>query len=177
MSEGTTESSEQQPTRLRTTPAILAATVLGVGWLRPAPGTWGSLAGMPLAWLVMQMSGGWGVPTFVYQAIVAGVIFVVGIPICTVACRQLGVKDPGMVVYDEWAAMPFVFLLVPLGNPWVWLAGFGLFRLFDITKPPPIKKLENLGEGLGVMIDDLLAAIFANCALQLIVRFGPLSAA
>ncbi|MCG8583227.1 MAG: phosphatidylglycerophosphatase A [Pirellulales bacterium] len=159
-----------------TTPAILAATVLGVGWLRPAPGTWGSLAGLPLAWLVVQIPDAAGVPAVVIQAVVASVIFAIGIPICTAASRQLGIKDPGMVVYDEWAAMPFVFLLVPQGNPWIWLAGFGLFRLFDISKPPPIKKLEKLGEGLGVMIDDLMAAVYANVALQLLVRLGPLSA-
>jgi phosphatidylglycerophosphatase A len=115
------------------------------------------------------------VPAFVPQLVVIAVIFAIGIPICTVACRQLGVKDPGMVVYDEWAVMPLVFLLVPLESPWVWLAGFGLFRLFDISKPPPIKKLENLPEGLGVMVDDLMAAVYANIALQLVVRFGPLA--
>ena len=161
------------PRKVATTPAILAATVLGVGYLRPGPGTWGSLAGLPLAWLVMQIPSGWGMPAFVFQAIVSALVFAIGVPICTIACQQLGVKDPGMVVYDEWAVMPLVFLLVPLSSLWVWLAGFGLFRLVDISKPPPIRRMEKLGNGLGVMIDDLMAAVYANVALQLVVRFGP----
>jgi phosphatidylglycerophosphatase A len=173
MSNETTPSSDKK--KHPRTPAIFAATVMGVGWIPFAPGTWGSLAGLPLAWLVLQIPDALGLPAVVIQTVVAVVIFWIGIPICTIAGRQLGMKDPGLIVYDEWAAMPFVFLLVPLSNPWVWLAGFGLFRLFDITKPPPIKRLENLDDGLGVMADDLLAAFYANIALQLLVRFGPLS--
>lgn len=167
--------SDNIPPPPRTTPAILAATVLGIGWLKPAPGTWGSLAGLPLAWLVVQIPDVGGLPAILVQVAVTAVIFAIGVPVCTAASRQLGVKDPGMIVYDEWAAMPVVVLLVPQGNAWMWLAAFGLFRLFDITKPPPIKKLENFGDGLGVMIDDLMAAVYANIILQLLVRFGPLS--
>jgi phosphatidylglycerophosphatase A len=154
----------------RTTPAILGATVLGVGWLRPAPGTWGSLAGLPLAWLVMQIPSGAGVPAAVYQTICAAAIFLAGIPICTAAASELRKKDPGEIVYDELAAMPFVFLLVPLSSAWIWLAGFALFRLFDIVKPPPIKRFERLRDGLGVMADDVVAAFYANIALQILVR-------
>ena len=171
-----TTDSEQATPKQRSTPAIWLATVGGVGWIPFAPGTWGSAAGVPLAWLVMQIPDWLGMPAPAIQAVVMAAIFLVGIPICTIAANQMGLgKDPGQIVYDEFAVMPVVFFLVPLGNPWLWLAGFGLFRVFDILKPPPIKRLEKFGDGLGVMIDDLMAAVYANVALQLLVRFGPLA--
>lgn len=71
-------------------------------------------------------------------------------------------KDPGPVVWDEIATVPLVFLLWPSGITWLWLlVGFGLHRLFDITKPPPCRQLERLPEGLGVMVDDVAAAGYA----------------
>ena len=167
---------KQPPPQRRSTPAIWLATVAGTGWIPFAPGTWGSAAGVPLAWLMMQIPDWLGVPAPVIQAALMAAVFLVGIPICTVAARQMGLgKDPGQIVYDEFAVMPVVFFLVPLGNPWLWLAGFGLFRVFDILKPPPIKRLEKFDDGLGVMVDDLMAAVYANVVLQLLVRFGPLA--
>jgi phosphatidylglycerophosphatase A len=89
-----------------------------------------------------------------------------GVPLCTAAGRALGdKKDNQAIVYDEIVTMPVVFLLTPLANWKIALAGFLLHRLFDITKPPPASQLERLPDGLGVMADDLMAAAYACLAL------------
>jgi phosphatidylglycerophosphatase A len=120
--------------------------------------------GLPLAWAVGQLPGiGWQM-----LAIVAAVV--VGIPLTTAANRALGVgKDHQSIVWDEIASMPVVFLLVPMANWQIAFIGFALHRLFDITKPPPARQLERLPEGLGVMVDDLMAAIYARASLGVLV--------
>ena len=98
----------------------------------------------------------------------------IGIPLCTIATRQLGgQKDPSSIVIDEFLAMPLVLLVVsPEQRTWpVILIAFLLFRLFDITKPPPCRQLENLPQGLGVMADDWAAAGLSACALFVISFF------
>ena len=148
--------------------AVWLATGLGVGWIRPAPGTWGTLAGLPLAWAIHQASLGWQI-----AAIVA--LGLVGVPVCTTATRCMGRgKDPGAVVLDEIASLPIVFLGIDLtarstGTLVMLLLGFGLHRLFDITKPPPARQLERLPEGLGVMADDWAAAAYACLALHAVL--------
>lgn len=95
-------------------------------------------------------------------------INLVSVPVCTLAARQLGgLKDPSAVVLDEAAAMPLVLLAVPtMARTWlVFLLAFALFRLFDITKPPPCRQLERLPEGLGIMADDWTAAGMAAAVL------------
>lgn len=91
-----------------------------------------------------------------------------GVPVCTVAARQLGgLKDPASIVLDEATAMPLVLLVVPVADR-TWLLGlfaFGLFRLFDITKPPPCRQVERLPAGLGIMADDWAAAGLAAATL------------
>ena len=94
-----------------------------------------------------------------------------GVPICSIAARRLGSKDPGAVVWDEIAAMPVVFCLTSFDRPAGSLAavlalGFGFFRLFDIAKPPPCRWLEHLPGGWGIMADDLGAAIYAGLCLH-----------
>jgi phosphatidylglycerophosphatase A len=118
---------------------------------------------MPWAWAVGQLPGiGW-------QLLAVLVVVLVGIPLATAANRALGIaKDHQAIVWDEIAAMPIVFLLVPLANWKVALAGFALFRFFDILKPPPARQLERLPEGLGIMADDLMAAIYACAVLGLL---------
>lgn len=129
-----------------------------------APGTFGTLWGLPLVWLLQQIVN----PA--WRALAILLICLAGVPICTAAVRRLGnIKDPGCVVLDEIAAMPITFFLIPdrfIGVSPLLLAllGFGLFRLFDITKLPPIKRLERLPDGLGVMADDWLAGVYANLA-------------
>ena len=150
---------------VRLGPAVWIATGLGIGFMPKAPGTWGTLWGLPLVWGLQQIEN----PAWRALAIVA--ICIAGVPICTAAVRRLGnIKDPGCVVFDEIAAMPITFFLIPeSARPpmhWGWLAliGFGLFRFFDVTKLPPIRKLEKLPDGLGVMADDWLAGVYANLA-------------
>jgi phosphatidylglycerophosphatase A len=137
--------------------AMWLATGFGVGLVAPAPGTFGTaIWGLPLAWAIARLPGiGWQI-----GAILA--VNLVGIPLATVAGRVLGgEKDNQAIIWDEIATTPIVFLLVPLTNWKVAVAGFAAHRLCDITKPPPARQLEHLPEGLGVMADDWIAGIYA----------------
>jgi phosphatidylglycerophosphatase A len=97
-------------------------------------------------------------------------LLLVGVTLCTTAGRELGKgKDPGAIVWDEIVTVPILFLLVPLANWRIGLAGFVLHRLFDITKPPPARQVEALPEGLGIMADDVVAAIYAGATLYFLV--------
>ncbi len=148
-------------------PAVILATGLWIGRIPFAPGTFGTLLGLPLAWGISFLSPPW------LQAVVAVAICAFGIPICTIAARLFGgKKDPQQIVLDEIAAIPITFFLVPhetLSKPLVLLAGFALFRLFDITKPPPARQLEHLPTGLGIMADDWAAGVYACLALHMIM--------
>ncbi len=140
-------------------PLVWLATGMGVGCVRVAPGTFGSLWGLP----IMAALTGLGVASWSLVPI-AVVLFLLGVPICAAGARHFGREDPPGVVYDEYAMFPVIYVLVPFG----WLSavlGFALFRLFDITKPWPIKRLEHLPGGWGIMMDDLLAAILAMLVL------------
>ncbi len=100
-------------------------------------------------------------------------MFAIGVPVCTLAARQLNRKDPGCVVLDEIVSMPLVFLGVRMDGPlWevasILVIGFVLHRIFDITKPPPTRRLESLPQGLGIMADDIMAGIYAGGVLWLI---------
>jgi len=152
--------------------ATLVATFFGAGWLRPGPGTWSSLAAALLWWaLALQLPAAYRLPILV--AIVTLVI-AVGMPAATLEARGCGKKDPSHVVIDEVAGQ----LLTLIACPILWkplLAGFILFRAFDILKPPPIRSLEKLPEGIGIMVDDLGAGLFGLIALQLLLKFGFLS--
>lgn len=137
--------------------ALLLGTGLGVGRIPFAPGTFGSLWGLPLAWGLQQIS----VPL---QCLLGIVIFLIGIPICRRAAQALGRDDPGSVVFDEIAAFPIIFLVTPV--TWTTaVLGFAWFRLFDIWKPWPASRLEKLHGGLGIMIDDSVAGVYAAAAL------------
>ena len=160
MTLGVTDSSDSTSNRsIADRFSLLLGTGLGVGYCPWAPGTVGSLLGPPL--VVAAAS-------FLPQSavFVFGVLFiVVGVPICTRASKALGLHDPGPVVYDEIAAFWIVFApLLIRGEPVTWpvaAAGFGLFRLFDITKPWPVNRLEKLPGGLGIMADDLAAGAWS----------------
>lgn len=144
--------------------AVWGATGLGLGLVTVSPGTVGSLLeGLPLAWLISHVPGtGW-------QALIITGLFAIGVPLATAAGRALGgSKDNQAIIYDEIVTVPVVFLLVPLTDWKTAAAGFVLHRLFDITKPPPARQLERLPEGLGVMADDLMAAIYACISLYLL---------
>jgi phosphatidylglycerophosphatase A len=145
-------------------PAVWLATGFGVGFAPVAPGTFGALWGLPLAWAISQI-GDWRA-----EALLIGTICLVGVPICTAAARALGgAKDPGAIVLDEIASVPITFFMVPIDSPWIVVVGFALHRLFDVTKPPPIRRLERLPDGLGIMADDWLAGVYSCAVLHLLV--------
>jgi phosphatidylglycerophosphatase A len=156
--------------------AVVVATGFGAGFSPFAPGTVGTLWGVPLAWGLERLAG-FSAPGPIYAALLEAVaivaICVVGIPICTTAARHLGgLKDPGSIVLDEIASLPIAFYLIPLSNWKVAAAGFVLHRVFDISKPPPARQLERLPEGLGIMADDWAAAVYANLALRAVIWSG-----
>jgi phosphatidylglycerophosphatase A len=140
--------------------AVLLATGLGIGLIGPAPGTLGALEGLAVAWGLSYSAANPYVWTVSVVALLA-----IGVPLCTRAARQLGGKDPQSIVWDELSTVPIVFALVPLTDWRIGLLGFGLHRLFDITKLWPCKELERLPEGLGIMADDVAASVYAACAL------------
>lgn len=155
-----------QPSWTRGLPTglVVAAATLGpIGQRLPAPGTWGSAAGIGYFWLCF---GQWGAGPVV-NLIASAVTAYVGVALCGEAEIRLNKQDPGEVILDEFFAIPLCFLgwsaVVAVMPVWAaLLAGFALFRLFDITKPLGISKLQHLPGGWGVMIDDLAAA-FAAC--------------
>lgn len=140
-------------------PAHFLGLGFGTGLAPKAPGTFGTLAALPLFALLMQL------PEASHLVILA-FIFLIGIPICGITGRNLGVSDHGGIVWDEIFAYMLVLEFTPKAWEW-WLVAFLLFRLFDIWKPFPIRQCDRtLHGGLGVMFDDLLAAIYAIAALK-----------
>lgn len=162
--------SPQPPDRsLPATLAAMVATGFGVGLIPFAPGTFGTLVGLPLAWGVQHL------PTIGLRLLAIVAVCAAGIPLCTLAARRLGgKKDPGSIVLDEIASLPITFWLVPMESWTVIAAGFVLHRLFDITKPPPARQLESLPSGFGIMADDWIAGIYSNVALRLVLWSGVL---
>ncbi|RFA27018.1 phosphatidylglycerophosphatase A [Alkalilimnicola ehrlichii] len=143
-------------------PVHFLALGFGSGLAPKAPGTFGTLAGIPIFLVLAQFS----LP--VYLAVTA-LFFVVGIAICGVAARDAGVHDHPAIVWDEVVGFLITMIAVPAGWGWV-ILGFCLFRLFDILKPWPIRLLDRyVGGGFGIMIDDVLAGIFALAVLQLLL--------
>jgi len=139
---------------------------LGLGFgsgLAPfAPGTFGTIAAIPI-YLLMQ-----DLPLTIYL-FVTTVFFILGIYICQKSADWLGKDDPSAVVWDEIVGYLVTMISAPSGWQWV-LIGFVLFRFFDIIKPWPISWLDkNLHGGLGIMVDDVVAGMFAMILLQVIV--------
>ena len=130
----------------------MIATVFGAGYSPVAPGTVASALTVVLLWLVPFSRG--GLVVFLV-AVVA-----IGTWAAHVAERQLGGKDPGAIVIDEVAGMTLSVVALPL-TPAVLLGGFVLFRLFDIVKPPPAHASQRLPGGIGVMLDDVIAGVYA----------------
>lgn len=145
-------------------PARFIAFGAGSGLLRPAPGTWGTL----LAWVTFApLTAGLDGPAILLVPVCA---FLIGVWACQKAAHDMGVADPGGIVWDEVAAFWLVLALVPTGF-WSELAAFVLFRLFDIVKPPPIRYFDTtLKNGFGVMFDDTLAAFYTVLVMALLQR-------
>jgi phosphatidylglycerophosphatase A len=149
--------------------ATLIATFFGIGYLKPGPGTWASGV-TTLFWAVLAhaLAPSLRTPAAI---ILAFLITLIGIPAATQVARGLGKKDPQFVVIDEVAGQLIALIAVPLA----WkscLAAFILFRVFDILKPPPVRQLEALPEGTGIVLDDIAAGMYALIAVQLLLRSG-----
>jgi len=140
-------------------PAFLIATWFGSGLLPKIPGTWGSAAALPFAWGIMWFGGPWTLLAFAVGA------FVVGIWAAGMYSKHSGIKDAGPIVIDEVAGQWLT--LIPAGlDPVLFLIGFFLFRAADILKPWPANWADReLEGGLGVMLDDIFAGIYAAIGL------------
>jgi len=150
-------------------PQQFLALGFGSGLAPSAPGTFGTLAAVPLYLLIVLLPL-WG------QVAVITVAFIVGVYLCQYTADALGVHDHPAIVWDEFVGLWITMLALPiLKQPVSWpllLLGFVLFRFFDIVKPWPIRWLDaHVHGGFGIMIDDVLAAIFAGVGLALIIRY------
>jgi len=140
---------------------LVLATGFGLGRSAVMPGTVGCLLGLPLSWGLMQLD------SVFWQTAVAFLLVLIAVPLCGKAESLIGEKDSQMIVADEFLTLPIC--VIGLSNPWFLLSGFLFHRLFDITKPPPIRQLQHLKGGVGVVVDDVLAALLALGCNQLLV--------
>ena len=157
----------------RTPPwAALIATFFGIGRLRPGPGSWASAATVLLwAALAHRLAPALRTPIAIALAVA---ITLIGIPAATQVARGSGIKDPQFVVIDEVAGQLVALVALPLA--WKsFLAGFILFRVFDIVKPPPVRQLEALPDGAGIVLDDIAAGLYALGIVHLLLYVGLLT--
>ena len=155
-----TDVATNAPAKSKTAWAFAVATFFGAGYGKPGPGTWGSVAAV-LLWAA-YVWGAHPAPQMLFMVLLAGIVLTVavGVPAATICARESGRKDPQFVVIDEvsgqWIAL--------LGCPIEWrhmLISLVLFRLFDMTKPFPVRQIENLPEGWGIVFDDVAAGLYA----------------
>ncbi|HIQ14377.1 MAG TPA: phosphatidylglycerophosphatase A [Leucothrix sp.] len=153
--------------KVLSSPVHFLAFGFGSGLAPFAPGTFGTLAAIPL-YLLMQ---GLSLPIYL---VITAIVCVVGVWICGKSSEKLGVHDHSGIVWDEFAGYFVTMIAAPAG--WLWiLIGFALFRLFDIWKPWPISVLDKqVHGGLGIMVDDILAGVFALVCLQALAFFIPM---
>jgi phosphatidylglycerophosphatase A len=148
-------------------PAALLATWFGSGFLPVAPGTWASLAALPCAALLVWLGG----PLLVLLASAA--LFLLGMWAADAYMETIGVHDPPAIVIDEVVGQWLTLALVPV-DPVLYVLGFLLFRIFDVLKPWPANFVDRaVTGGFGVMLDDVVAAIYAAAALWLIAPWLP----
>ncbi len=160
------------PLGSRTKWAWVVGTFFGIGWLKPGPGTWASLAATSIWYASLRglhWTGPWATVVTLAGAVAATLI---GIPAGTVVERENGQtggqRDPGFVVIDEVAGQWVALAIAPIDVGHA-LLGFALFRLFDIVKPWPVRQLERLQGGTGIMLDDLGAGVY-GLLVMLVVR-------
>ena len=155
-----TDTHESTPASVWRNPIHFLAFGFGSGAIRPAPGTWGTLAALPfvLVWQQLPVAG---------YGLVIVLSTLLGIWLCHRTAADLGVHDHGGIVWDEFVGLWIALWLAPTGWPWL-LAGFALFRLFDIWKPWPIRWVDRqVGGGFGIMLDDIIAGFMALLVLLL----------
>lgn len=158
--------------------AALAIASCGVGFIPLAPGTWGAGIGVAILFGAQRVGASvhvWAgkkivLPIEAFRSLVLlaalALLVPLGVWAATRAERVLGRKDPSPVIIDEIAGQLVTFLLVPVAADWsLALIGFLLFRVFDTWKPYPIRRLESLESGLGIMMDDIVAGVYAGAAL------------
>ena len=136
---------------------LFLATGCGIGLFVPfAPGTFGSLPGVALAWWMASWA-----PSV--QALVALALAAAAIPVCSIAEKMLGVKDDGRITADEWMLYPIAVLGLPLQTLpfWALAVFFAVVRLVDIVKPPPARQLQAFHGGFGIVIDDFFANLYS----------------
>lgn len=157
-----------QSTARKSRGAWLIATFFGIGHLWPGPGTYAAGVTVLLWWIASHfIAPAWLIPT---EIILSVAITLLGIAPSTTVARESGDKDPGFVVIDEVAGQ----IIALIGTPLQWkylMVSFILFRGFDIVKPFPLRRLERLPEGTGIMMDDVGAGIYALVLLQLGIHF------
>ena len=148
-------------------PANLAATWFGAGLMRPAPGTWGSAAALPFAWVIQSLGGFWALLA------ATAVVFLIGCWASQVYVTRARVEDPGAIVIDEVAGQ-WIVLMPVMPDPVLYLFGFFLFRFLDILKPWPAGWADRYVKGgVGVMLDDSLAALYALPVMALLQWWHP----
>jgi len=134
---------------------------LGSGLPKKAPGTWGTLASVPVWWLLLQ-----DLALLPYLAVIV-VGSVIGVYLCGKTAHDRNLHDHPGIVWDEWIGFWITCIALPAGWPWV-IAAFALFRFFDIIKPWPIRWLDaQVHGGFGIMIDDIIAGLMALGVIQL----------
>ena len=145
--------------------ARILASVFYIGFIPGAPGTYGSLAAAAMLYFIGRY-GDWVHPAILLASV--GIITLIGVPASAVASKNAGDDDPSFVVIDEVAGQALTFFCVPFSFTNI-ILGFAAFRAFDILKPWPIRKLEPLPYGIGIMADDLLAGVYACAVLHIII--------
>jgi len=147
----------------------MVATFFGIGRLHPGPGTWASVATV-LLWsaVAYRLPLSWRTPVAIALALL---LTAVGIPAATRVARSSGIKDPQFVVIDEVVGQLIALIALPLAWKTL-LAGLIIFRAFDIIKPPPLRQLERLPQGSGIVLDDVAAGLYAFGVMHLLLHFG-----
>lgn len=136
--------------------AVWLATGFGLGRMPVASGTFGTLLALPIVWLFWAH---WELGP-VWQGVVAVVLSLAAIPVCSGAERHFGTKDDGRIVADEYMTFPLCMIGLPW-NPWVMLMAFLSCRFFDIAKPAPADQLQRIKGGTGIVIDDVVASLYS----------------
>ena len=146
--------------------AFVIATVFKAGYVPIAPGTIGSVVGLLVFWLIKDSA------LFTVQMLVIGALFFVGVWASMIVEQDLERQDPGIVVIDEVVGMLISLMLLPATTTVIFLAFF-LFRLFDIVKPYPARWCEQLSGGWGIMMDDVVAGLYANVLIHITLWIVP----
>jgi phosphatidylglycerophosphatase A len=165
----TTPNETSKKTIRKTRWAWLVATFFGAGYLKPGPGTYGSIAALLLWYAAAHLLHPNPFALAAGTLIAAIIVTLIGVPAATIVARESGRKDPGHVVIDEVAGQFFALIALPATPAFAVLA-LVLFRFSDILKPWPIRRLERLPEGTGIMLDDVAAGLLAFAIAQLVLH-------